>query len=131
LTKAWKGDADEELRHSLRCSCELAVAESESALSRLDVTSHRSPRSRAITCNPEHRTLDPSSPEAQSPKSCCHKKIVCESTVANRVPKGSSGFLSCRGRLQRAQPRCAPISLCQLAPLQRPICLVDRLLPPY
>src|SRR4029453_6029825 len=76
LTRAWKGEADVGLRQSLRCSCELAVAERESALSRLDVTSHRSARSRAITCNPEHRTLDPLSPEAQSPKSCCHKKIV-------------------------------------------------------
>ena len=91
----------------IRCSCELA-AESESALSRLDVTSHRSARSRT-TWSPEHTrgTPYPLPPEAQSPKSCCHKKRVGAATCQPCAKRQQRPFDLAYGR-----PNAWPTRLC-------------------
>jgi hypothetical protein len=49
-------------------------------------------------------------PEAQPPRSCCHKKIVPARLPANLVPKGSPrgpGLAGSRRQLAPRQPSCA------------------------
>jgi hypothetical protein len=117
LTKARKGDAGERLLHSLRCSCELAFAESRSEPSKIDVTSQGSISSRGNTSSPEHTrgTLDPLSFEAQSSRSCCHKKIFgfyCLPIACQKAVNGSPSEGEAATRM--ADKASFTIFMCQL-----------------